>query len=90
MPPIRDTPACGVLVSAAIVCAVGGSADDRCAGAAAAAVVALAICGLTVPAAPATATPFKKFRRSTLAPTFCVSWRAPLSEQAFPIDIELV
>ena len=40
------------------------------AASASAAVVALANCGLTVPAAPATATPFKNFRRSTLGPKF--------------------
>ena len=70
MPPIRDTSTCNVPLSAAIACAVGGSAVGRCAGAASAAVVALANCGLTVPAAPATATPFKNFRRSTLGPKF--------------------
>src|SRR6185436_13755351 len=64
-PPIRATSFSGVPVSAAMVQAVGGSADGIRAAAAPAAEVALAACGATAPAAPATATPFRKLRRST-------------------------
>src|SRR5215207_10896318 len=68
-PPIRLRSFCGVPVSAAIVQAVGGSADGMRAVAAPAAGVAPAACGVTAPAAaPATATPFRKLRRSTFEP----------------------
>src|SRR5882757_4488838 len=66
-PPIRFRSACGTLVSAAMVCVVGGSTEGRRAGAAPA-TVALAACGAMVPAAPATATPVRNLRRSTLGP----------------------
>src|SRR5882757_1189244 len=66
-PPIRFSSACGTLVSAAMVCVVGGSTEGRRAGAAPA-MVALAACGAIVPAAPATATPVRNLRRSTFGP----------------------
>src|SRR5689334_10433295 len=66
-PPMRLSSAAGVPVSAAMVCAVGGSAEGRRAGAAAA-TVALAACGARLPAAPATATPVRNLRRSTFGP----------------------
>src|SRR5260221_12038634 len=66
-PPIRFSSACGVPVSAAMVCAVGGSAEGRRAGAAPA-TVALAACGASAPAEPATATPVRNLRRSTFGP----------------------
>src|SRR5262245_49808191 len=64
-PPMRLRSFCGVLVSAAMVDAVGGSADGTRAVAAPDVAAALAACGVTAPAAPATATPFRNLRRST-------------------------
>src|SRR5690349_19785373 len=63
-PPIRFISFSGMPVSAAMVRAVGGSAEGRRASAAG---VAFTACGAAAPAAaPATATPFRKLRRSTL------------------------
>src|ERR1051325_4945378 len=65
-PPIRFISFSGMPVSAAMVRAVGGKADGTRAAAAPAAELAFATCGATAPAAaPATATPFRKLRRST-------------------------
>src|SRR5471030_567906 len=63
VPPIRAM-SFGVPVSAAIVCAVGGSDEGKRTGAVPAA--AVAACGVTVLAAPASATPVRNLRRSTL------------------------
>src|SRR5436190_15646265 len=64
-PPIRLLSACGVPTSAAMDCAVGGSAEGSLLSAA---TVASAIRGAAAPAAPAIATPVKNLRRSTFEP----------------------
>src|SRR5258708_40059072 len=70
-PPIRFISFPGVPVSAAMVQAVGGSAEGRRAAAAPEAGVALAARGVTAPAAaPAIATPLRKLRRSTFEAAF--------------------
>src|SRR5438876_959771 len=63
-PPIRLSSGCGTLVSAAMVCAVGGSAEGRRVAAEPSATAAFA-CGASVPAALATATAARNLRRST-------------------------
>src|SRR4029079_7843672 len=67
-PPIRFSSAAGTLVSAAMVCAVGGNAEGKRAAAEPSATAAFAACGVSVPAAPATATPVRNLRRSTFGP----------------------
>src|SRR5262249_2102257 len=61
-PPIRDS-SCGVPVSAAATCMVGGNAEGR--AGLAADVAPLAAGGVTALAAPATATPARNLRRLT-------------------------
>src|SRR5262245_53382231 len=70
VPPIRLRSFCGVPVSAAMVHAVGGSAEGTRAVAVPAVDAASAACGVTAPAAPATATPFRNLRRSTFGESF--------------------
>ena len=60
----------GVWVSAAMICAVGGSDDGKRAGAAPAAPAAFAVGGFTAVAVAATAAPVKNLRRSTFGPEF--------------------
>src|SRR5216684_4825813 len=63
-PPIRDS-SCGVPVSAAATCMVGGSAEGRAGLAPVAVVAPFAAGGVTAVAAPATATPARNLRRLT-------------------------
>ena len=62
---IRDTSTCNVRLSAAIVCAVGGSAVGRCAGAAFCRCCSARELQAELLLAATTATPFKNFRRLT-------------------------
>src|SRR6267154_1950149 len=81
-PPIRGN-SFGVPVSAAATCIVGGSADGRGAGAALGdvdGVAPFAIGGVTVVAAPATATPARNLRRLT-------SGRGSLRFMEFSLDL---
>ena len=51
-----------------MVCAVGGNAEGKRAAAEPSATAAFAACGVSAPAAPATATPVRNLRRSTFGP----------------------
>src|SRR6185503_9740595 len=84
-PPIRFISFSGVPVSAAMVQAVGGKAEGRRAAAVFAAGVAFAVGAVTAPAAaPATATPFRKLRRSTFEAESLRAIRAlPLRQSVF-------
>src|SRR3954466_9893343 len=64
-PPMRLLSVFGVPTSAAMLCALGGSADGSLLSTA---TVALAAFGARAPAVPATATPVRNLRRSTFAP----------------------
>jgi hypothetical protein len=74
----------GTAVSAAIICADGGSSDGGRAGIGAAIEL---FCGATAVAAPATATPARNFRRSTFIREFL---RATLTSPSIepPVDVD--